>query len=98
MGDAVLGVELKGDPKNPEPIHFRVVLPFGDVDIVRCTDGSYWVHARINKEDDGLNPDRTFGKFVDARIDIIGKHASDCNAGDFNDPNMYHAAVKIGHK
>jgi len=35
MGDAVLGVELKGNPKEPEPIYFRVVLPFGHVDIVR---------------------------------------------------------------
>ena len=37
MGDAVLGVRLEGNPEKPEPIHFRVVLPFGDVDIVRTT-------------------------------------------------------------
>ena len=36
MGDAVLGVKLEGNPQKPEPIYFRVVLPFGDVDIARC--------------------------------------------------------------
>ena len=95
MGDNVMGVRLEGNPKKPEPIYFRVVLPFGDVDIVRCSDNSHWVHTRINHRDDNGDPDRNFGRFVDARIDVTDKHASDCDSGDFSNPNAYHIAVKI---
>jgi len=95
MGDNVLGVVLEGNPKKPEPIHFRIVLPFGDVDVTRTTDNDYWIHTRINRPNDGDFPDRKFGKFTDARIDIIGKHAADCDPGDFKHPDMYHQAVRI---
>jgi len=95
MGEKVLGVKLTGNPQKPEPIYFRVVLPFGDVDISRCSDNSYWVHIRTNKPDDGDRPDRIMGKFTDARLDIIGKHASESDIGDFSNPNLYHAAIKI---
>lgn len=99
MGSAVLGVELKGNPKQPEPIHFRVVLPFGDVDITRCTDGSYWVHVRRNTEEQvQCDIAEQVGQFIDGRIDVTGKHASDCDAGDFGHPDMDHMAVRIGPK
>lgn len=94
-GDAVLGVKLEGNPRKPEPIHFRVYLPFGDVDITRTTVDDYWVHIRCNKSNDGYDPYRNFGKFTDARIDILDKHASETDAGDFNNPNVYHVAVRI---
>lgn len=97
MGEAVLGVVLEGNPKKPEPIHFRIVLPFGDVDIVRCTDDSYWVHIRRNTQEQVRCEQVTMvGKFIDGRIDIIGKHASDCDSGDFGHPDMDHMAVRIG--
>jgi hypothetical protein len=35
------------------------------------------------------------GKFVNARIDIIGKHASNTDPGDFKHPDMYHMAVRV---
>ena len=95
MGDNVLGVKLEGNPSKPEPIHFRVVLPFGDVDIVRCSDNSYWVHTRINHAQDGYGPHDINGKFIDGRIDIRGKHASDTNPGDFAHPDAYHVALKV---
>ena len=97
MGTNVLGVKLEGNPNKPEPIHFRVTLPFGDVDIVRCTDNTYWVHVRVEHENSlqqYLN--KPIGKFIDARIDLTSKHASECNAGDFGHPDMYHMAVRIG--
>jgi len=97
MGDAVMGVELKGNPKNPEPIHFRVVLPFGNIDITRTTKGEYWVHTIVNRTDDGWDPFRTFGKFDDARLDIIGKHSSKVNKGDFNHPKLNHVALKLSN-
>ena len=97
MGEAVLGVKLEGNPKKPEPIHFRVVLPFGDVDIVRCTDNTYWVHIRNNTyQQIAEEAAKQAGVFIDGRIDITGKHSSECDAGDFGHPDMYHMAVRIG--
>lgn len=96
MGDNVLGVKLEGNKAKPEPIHFRVVLPFGDVDIVRCSDDSYWVHTRINHKKDSFHgPHDIYGRFIDARIDVHGKHAADVNPGEFADPDAYHIAVKL---
>lgn len=95
MGDAVMGVELKGDKKNPEPIHFRIILPFGHVDIARTTDDDYWIHIGTNKKNDGWSLDRTFGKFIDARIDIIGEHADKHRALELSNPDIYHLAVRL---
>lgn len=98
MGDNVLGVKLFGDAKKPEPIHFRVEIPHGDVDIVRLDNGDYWVHVRTNKPEDGETPDvtdRGFGKIVDARLDILGKHAGEIDVGDFNNELLYHVAVRL---
>lgn len=95
MGEDVLGVELKGNPDQPEPIHFRVSFPGGDVDIVRTTDNQYWAHFRVNRPDDGDEPDRVFGRLVDARIDCRDKHASQCDIGDFNRDDLYHVAFKV---
>lgn len=100
MGNNVLGVRLEGNPKKPEPIHFRVTFPFGDVDIVRTTDNDYWVHVRTDHEKDGMFvPGETqAGRFVDARIDLHGKHANETDAGDFGNPAMYHMAVRVSPK
>ena len=97
MGDNVLGVRLEGNPEKPEPIYFRIAFPFGDVEVVRTDNDDYWVHIRCNKEKDGFFvPGETkTGKFIDGRIDIHGKHASDCNQGDFGHKDMYHMAVRI---
>ena len=52
-GEKAQQVELRGDPRNPEPDHFRVVFPGGDVDLARCDDGSYWIHVRVDRPRDG---------------------------------------------
>jgi hypothetical protein len=76
MGDHVIGVELEGNPKKPEPEHFRVMFPGGDVDIVRTTDNDYWVHLRVDRPQDGDDPERTdWGRIVDARVDSLKQHA-----------------------
>ena len=95
MGEKAMGVKLEGNSQKPEPIYFRVVFPFGDVDIVRCDNGDYWIHVRTNNRNDGQDPDRDFGKFVDARIDLTDKHPKESNLGDFANPNMYHMAIKV---
>ena len=99
FGTDVLGVKLEGNPQKPEPIHFRVVLPFGNVDIVRTTDNDYWVHVICENQKHGMHiPGEPCGKFIDARIDIIGNHGTECDKGDFGNPDMYHLAVRIGPK
>jgi hypothetical protein len=98
-GAEVQIVRLHGNPKNPEPVSLRVALPFGDVEITRCSDGTYWVHVRVDSDEDvrGESSD-VAGAFQDARIDVRGKHASECAAGDFGHPDAYHVAVRIGPK
>jgi len=100
MGDAVQGVHLKGDKANPEPIHFRVCLPFGDVDIARTTDGQYWIHLRVNKADDSdcIAGGKPIGAISGARLDIAGKSVNDNDCGDFDNPDLYHLALKIGER
>src|SRR5512135_2951446 len=95
MGDEVQGVTLKGNPKSPEPTHFRVVFPGGDVDVVRTTTGDYWVHVRVNNRPGHDDPNATPGRLVDARLDVVDKHASETDAGDFKDPGLYHLAVRV---
>ena len=91
MGDAVLGVRLEGNPAKPEPIHFRVCFPGGDVDIVRCSDGSNWVHFRVNREDDMTGET---GHLVDARIDAEGLPVGD-KVEILDDPRVYHVAFRV---
>lgn len=97
FSDAVMGVELFGDRKRPEPEYFRVRFPGGDVDLSRLDDGSYWVHLRVDRPDDGGDPYREhgFARIVDARLDVRGKHAAETNAGDFNHPGLYHVALRV---
>jgi hypothetical protein len=98
MGEKVLGVELEGNPNKPEPEHFRVCFPGGDIEVVRTTVNDYWVHVRVNHEDHGsfCKGEDIPGQIVDARLDLTNKHASEVNLGDFNDPQLYHVAFRVG--
>jgi hypothetical protein len=95
-GENVLGVILEGDSRKPEPIHFRVYFPGGDVDVVRCDNGENWIHIRVNRKGDGHDPDRVFGRLVDARMDCLEKpHHGDVGALARED--LWHLAVRIQH-
>lgn len=96
-GSDVAVVELKFNPSNPEPSHFRIVFPGGDVEVTRTSDADAWVHVRVNRPEDDvvLACDAQVGHIVDARLDIKGKHASETDAGDFADPDLYHLAVRV---
>lgn len=69
------------------------------MDIVRCSDDSYWIHVRVNKEGDGTSlPEETqLGTLVAARVDVLGMHASETinRAVPFQDERTYHVAVKL---
>lgn len=98
-GDVVQAVELRGDPWYPEPETFRVALPFSDVDVVRCTDGSYWIHVRVDSEQQVREEAaERAGAILEAWIDAHGKHAGDCSPGDIGHPDAYHVAIRVGPK
>jgi hypothetical protein len=96
--ETVATVELRGDKvSRPEPESVRVALPFGDVDVVRCSDGSYWVHFCAYSEEraEALDDNKSAGRIVDARLDIQGMHTSAVDRGDFANPNLYHVAFRV---
>ncbi len=95
MGTDVLGVRLEGNPKKPEPTHFRVAFPGGDLEVTRTTVGDYWVHVRVNKAGDAHGPHEHVASLTDARLDLADRHAGDVDMGDFDDPNLYHLAVRV---
>lgn len=96
MGDNALGVTLEGNPTNPEPIHFRVAFPGGDVDIVRTTDGQYWAHFRVNHpEAGGYDMDSPAGTLACARIDAVGVSPTD-KVEAIADQRVYHVAFRVG--
>ena len=98
MGDKVQGVVIRGNPANPEPIHFRVVLPFGEVDISRTSDGGYWVHTTVNRPSSGhhIKGQTRTGCVVDARVDAHNKPAGTLDPGVLADPHLYHLALRLG--
>ena len=97
MGDAVWGVRLEGNPENPEKPYFRVCFPGGDIDISRTTNGEYWIHLRVDRPESGMHiaGETKTAHITDARLDAHGKHASEMDQGDFNDPNLYHVALRV---
>lgn len=99
-GEQAAVVEITGNPRNQEPTHMRIRFPGGEVDVTRVTDGpdaDYWVHVRVNhpKDDDVKLEGVEAARLTDGRIDVKGKHASECDAGDLENPDMYHLAVRI---
>lgn len=99
-GTNAVGVRLLGDSKRPEHAEFNVAFPGGEVSIVRTTDGDYWAHVHVSRPGvGGYDPDEDQrGRIVDARLDILGRHTSDVNVGDFNDPDLYHLAVRVARE
>lgn len=105
MGETVQGIRLKGNPKDPEPESVRIVFPGGDIDLVRCDDGSYWVHVRVDSDEDVKTSDRAkrVGRVVDVRVDYRDHHheaeshvESQLSPVDFGTPGPYHLAVRVG--
>lgn len=100
FGESAEGIQLTGNPKSCEPDHVRIAFPGGDLEIVRATDGAnpdYWVHVRINHPKDGMDiPGETMhGKLCAARLDIHGIGVREAKIGDFNNPGLYHVAIRV---
>jgi hypothetical protein len=100
FGENAMGVRLTGNPKSPEPIYFVVKFPGGDVSVVRTADGDNWVHVRVDRPggNEWVPGEMVEGRILDARLDLLDKHASETDPGDFKSPSLYHAAVRVTTK
>lgn len=97
FGTNAEGIELKGDPRNPEPDHTRIMFPGGEVDVARTTDNEYWVHISINDPElVAYDPFRPTARLVDARADLI--NPIDGRPVDLKPvlEKAYHFAVRVG--
>lgn len=65
---------LFGDPRvKPEKPYTIVTFPGGDVEIARCTDGTYWVHVAVRRDEvTGQN-----ASIIRARIDANSQRYCD---------------------
>lgn len=85
FGNQAQGVIITGNPLNQEPLHFRIKLPIGEIDIVRVDNG-YWIH--ITNDDKIM--ENSIGKITNMRIDSRNKNSI------FKDKiEGYHLAVKL---
>lgn len=42
---------VKGDKRQPEPIHTIIIFPGGQIELTRCSDNEqYWVHVHLNED------------------------------------------------
>jgi len=90
-------IRLQGDRREPEPESVRIVFPGGSAEVVRTTQGDYWVHATSHHPEHGLFvPGETEPSAItNARLDSVNKHTVDMALGDFADPGLYHVAVLV---
>lgn len=99
FGTDVQGFQLYGDPKRQlEPAEVRIAFPGGSVTVARTTSGEYWAHVRLNTENDvRADEEVQRGHLTDFRVDIDGRHTSEVDVGELNDPQTYHFAARISH-
>jgi hypothetical protein len=97
FGTDVQGIRLYGDKNRQlEPSEVRVAFPGGDVTVARTTTGDYWVHVRVDTEQDvaGETAD-VAARITDARLDIAGLSTIEADTGDFDNLNLYHLSVRV---
>lgn len=96
-GENVAGVRLFGDRRRPEHADFVVAFPGGEAIVSRTSGGDYWVHVYTARPGaPGYSPeDGPAGRITSARLDILGRHTSEVDVGDFAHPDLYHLAVRI---
>ena len=51
FGTNAQGIRITGNPVNQEPETVLIKFPFGEVEVSRTTDGSYWVHVSKKKDE-----------------------------------------------
>lgn len=101
-GSNVALVRISGDPKQCEPAHVRIMFPGGSVEVVRAQDGAgadYWAHVHVDRPGAGdhIPGETETARVIDARIDAhnTGTGKSYQKAEAFNNPDVYHVAIRI---
>lgn len=101
FGTDAFGLEMTGDPRNMEASHYRIVFPGGHLEVTRAQDNpnpDYWVHVYVNhKGSPSFDPDEPPARITDARLDLHDRSAGEVDIGDFDNPALYHLAVKVTH-
>jgi hypothetical protein len=57
--DDACHILIKGDKRNPEPSLHVIQFPGGQVEVSRCSDGSYYTHIHVNES----------ANIIDSRVD-----------------------------
>lgn len=79
-------ITFKGDKRSPEPSTGVIEFPGGNVEVSRCSDGTYWVHTTFV---DGAN-------IVAGRIDRAGRQDA---VEDLPDAHLItNIAVRVSNK
>lgn len=90
-------INLKGDPKSPEPECHIVTFPGGSIELSRTKDNDYWVHMAVHKGQIIKDIDNMSakGNVTDVRVDrIYPWGTSDENIPDLD--QIQHIAIRIG--
>lgn len=92
MGSKSKVFKIIGNPKNPEPAEHRIEFPGGTVNITRCSDGDYWAHILVNRQQaipDTNGMDSALAEVIESRVT--------CSTGvlDIEATGISQIAVKI---
>jgi hypothetical protein len=103
LGENACGMTITGDARNQEPEHVRIHFPGGEVEVTRAADGpdaDYWIHVHVHhpKSDAVAALGEAAAKITDARLDILGRHSSEVDVGEFENPDLYHLAVRVARR
>jgi len=103
MGTEVQGLRLRGDKRSPEPTHVRIVFPGGDVDVARTENGEYWVHVRVDSEEDLKGGGQRVGVVRDTRLDcrdigLSGPIDLVEALGLESNETIYHLALRVARR
>lgn len=55
VSDDALTIIVEGDKRNPEPMHLIIKFPGGNIELARCSDGSYWAHTVAENSSNIIN-------------------------------------------
>lgn len=98
-------VILRGDRRDPEPLHFRVRFPGGEFEITRTTDDDYWIHVYVNTEGrEGWNAAAVLGQMTEIRFDEMAEAAPEARDEIKDAVNLlpladvYHMAVRVAKR
>lgn len=88
-------INIKGDPRNPEPADHIINYPGGFITVTRTSNNEYWVHIGVNHGQvlEGMVMQGKRGEVIESRIDY-DYPITEIPELD-NMPQINHIAVRI---